>query len=78
MDFGLSDWEQEGLVRYKRKFTSEEKTISFLSYMPAGERSQQEQQGRVLLSRLTDLFTDESVPDPVTYKAGELLYRFFI
>src|SRR5204862_531939 len=30
MDFGLSDWDQEGLIRYKRKFASEEKSISFL------------------------------------------------
>ncbi len=29
LDFGLSDIDQEGLIRYKRKFGTEEKTISF-------------------------------------------------
>jgi lipid II:glycine glycyltransferase (peptidoglycan interpeptide bridge formation enzyme) len=36
LDFGLSDWDQEGLVRYKRKFASEEKTIFFLRYFSDG------------------------------------------
>lgn len=77
LDFGLSDWDQEGLVRYKRKFTTEEKTISFLRYAPDGAPTQKEKQVRNLLTQLTDLFTDESVPDSVTAKAGEVLYRFF-
>lgn len=79
LDFGLSDWDQGGLVRYKRKFATEEKTISFLRYDPFGETpAQQEQQVRHILPQLTDLFTDESVSDDVTEKAGEVLYRFFI
>ncbi len=77
LDFGLSDWDQEGLVRYKRKFATEEKTISFLRYAVDGAPTQQEQQVRNLLTRLTDLFIDESVPDSVTEQAGEILYRFF-
>jgi len=77
LDFGLSDWDQAGLVRYKRKFATEEKTISFLRYTPDGVPSQQETQVRSLLTRLTNLFTNESVPDHVTDKAGEVLYRFF-
>ncbi len=77
LDFGLSDWDQEGLVRYKRKFASEEKTISFLCYEPNGRPTYQEQQLSRLFSQLTELFTDESVPDTVTEKAGDILYRFF-
>jgi len=77
LDFGLSDWDQEGLVRYKRKFATEEKTISFLRYEPDGGPTYQEQQLRRLFPQLTDLFTDESVPDTITEKAGEILYRFF-
>ena len=38
---------------------------------------QRQQQIRGLLPHLTDLFTDRSVPDSVTEKAGDLLYRFF-
>jgi lipid II:glycine glycyltransferase (peptidoglycan interpeptide bridge formation enzyme) len=77
LDFGLSDWDQEGLVRYKRKFATEEKAISFLRYASDGTPTQQDQQVRRLLTQLTNLFTDESVPESITEKAGEILYRFF-
>lgn len=76
-DFGLSDWDQEGLIRYKRKYATEEKTICFLESkfqsapQPGADRMKQ------LLPRLTDLFTDASVPDAITERAGELLYGFF-
>jgi CelD/BcsL family acetyltransferase involved in cellulose biosynthesis len=76
-DFGLSDWDEEGLLRYKRKFATEEKAISFLRFTPDGPPGQQEQQARGLLNQLTDLFVDESVPDNISAKAGEILYRFF-
>jgi len=77
-DFGISDWDQEGLVRYKRKYATEEKTVSFLRYTPNGwEPSAQASQIGALFPKLTDLFTDETVPDHVTEKAGEVLYRFF-
>jgi len=77
LDFGLSDWDQEGLLRYKRKFATDEKTISFLRYMPARSPSPQEKMMRALLPQITDLFVDEAVPDSVTEKAGDTLYRFF-
>ena len=77
LDFGLSDWDQEGLVRYKRKFATEEKTISFLRHDPNDGPTYQEQQLSQLFPQLTDLFTDESVPDTITEKAGKILYRFF-
>jgi CelD/BcsL family acetyltransferase involved in cellulose biosynthesis len=76
-DFGLSDWEHEGLIHYKRKFATEERTISYLRYTPASAPSQQERQVRDLLSRMTDLFVDQSVPDSVTDRAGQELYRYF-
>jgi CelD/BcsL family acetyltransferase involved in cellulose biosynthesis len=77
LDFGLSDWDQEGLVQYKSKFASEEKTISFLQHLPPGWVNSQAQQVRDLLPRLTHLLTDESIPDHITEQAGETLYRFF-
>ncbi|MCB0195444.1 MAG: GNAT family N-acetyltransferase [Anaerolineae bacterium] len=77
-DFGISDWEQEGLVRYKRKYATKEKTISFLQYKPPNWKgSYQEQPLRQQLPHLTDLFTNASVPDNITERAGEILYRFF-
>ncbi len=77
LDLGLSDWDQEGLIRYKRKYATEEKTISFLRHTPEGSVNEREAQIRSLLPRLTDLFTDESVPNEITEKAGEVLYRYF-
>jgi CelD/BcsL family acetyltransferase involved in cellulose biosynthesis len=70
-DFGLSDWNGEGLVRYKRKYASDEKTITFLRSEPA------DTQTFGILPLITDLFTDETVPDAISEKAGEILYRLF-
>lgn len=77
LDFGLSDMDQEGLVRYKRKFGTEEKTISFLRFSPNGGPTLAEKEIRDLLGKLTTSFTNKSVPDPITEKAGEDLYRLF-
>lgn len=77
LDFGLSDWDQEGLLRYKRKYASHEKTISFLNHTPPQSPSETEKRIRQLLPKITDLFVDEAVPDHVSEQAGELLYRYF-
>jgi len=77
LDFGLSDWDQEGLLQYKRKFATKEKTISLLRYTPDGAPSAKEKQLRQLLPQLTDLFVDESVPDSITERAGDSLYQLF-
>jgi len=77
LDFGLSDIDQEGLVRYKRKFGTEEKTISFLRHAANGSPTFAEKQTRDLLAQLTHRFTDQMVPDRVTERAGEDLYRLF-
>lgn len=76
-DFGLSDWDQDGLLRFKRKFASQEKTITFLQHLPPGCPSPKELQMRQLLPQLTDLLVNETVPDSVTEKAGDILYRLF-
>jgi CelD/BcsL family acetyltransferase involved in cellulose biosynthesis len=76
LDFGLSDCDQEGLVRYKRMFGTEEKTISFLRYAPNAP-TPAEKELQELLAQLTHRFTDQLVPDLVTEKAGEDLYRLF-
>lgn len=76
-DFGLSDWDQEGLLRFKRKFATQEKPIAFLQHLPAGYPTPKEAQMRQLLPQLTKLFVDESVPDSITEKAGNILYQLF-
>ena len=77
LDLGLSDWDQEGLVRYKRKFGTEEKTISFLRCALNASSRTVENEMRDLLAKLTTRFTDRQVPDRVTERAGEDLYRLF-
>lgn len=77
LDFGLSDWDQEGLNRFKRKFASEEKTIFFLR----NDQTYPTDQGRQFMSLLlllTQLLTQHQVPDEITEQAGEMLYRYFI
>jgi len=73
----LSDIDQEGLVRYKRKFGTEEKTISFLRHEPNGGPTPAEKEMRQLLGKLANRFSDQLVPDLVTERAGEDLYRLF-
>ncbi|PYT96976.1 MAG: hypothetical protein DMG38_21835 [Acidobacteria bacterium] len=77
LDFGLSDIDQDGLIRYKCKFGTEEKTISFLHYSPNGGPTRTQKEIRELLGKLTARFTDHQVPDQITEKAGEDLYRLF-
>lgn len=76
LDFGLSEPDQEGLVRYKRKYATREKVVRFLRYRPepAGSRVHH---SRALLQQLTALLVAPSVPDDVAERAGELLYRHF-
>lgn len=77
IDFGLSDWDQEGLIRYKRKYANEEKTISFLESAASGRVNGATEDTARLLGQLTELLTDPSVPDTLTERAGSLLYRHF-
>jgi len=76
LDFGLSDWDQEGLLRFKRKYATEEKTIHSLQHVPHPP-SQREVELRNLLPRLTSLLTRPDVPDAVSEEAGNVLYRYF-
>lgn len=80
LDLGLSDWDQEGLVRYKRKYASEEGVIvGFERRGGAVDAHHGAAPGAgEMLRALTDLFTDDSVPDQVTARAGDLLYGYFV
>lgn len=77
LDLGLSDWDQDGLINFKRKYAEEEKAIAFLQFAPPGGRNGSRSLFHQLLPQLTDILTEETVPDTVTEKAGDLLYRFF-
>jgi CelD/BcsL family acetyltransferase involved in cellulose biosynthesis len=76
-DFGLSDSEQSGLVRYKRKFATEEREISLLRWRPESYADPRGEQAGRMLGRMTRLLTDPAVPDEIARAAGDDLYRFF-
>jgi CelD/BcsL family acetyltransferase involved in cellulose biosynthesis len=77
VDFGLTDADQDGLVRYKRKYATEEKTITLLRHNPPGSPSARDQRARDMLRELTRVVTDQSVPDAVSEQVGDVLYRYF-
>lgn len=75
VDFGVSDTDQDGLIRYKRKYATEEGDVLILKRVLDSEPP--EAAGRSVLGQVTDLLTDASVPDAITEQAGNALYRFF-
>jgi CelD/BcsL family acetyltransferase involved in cellulose biosynthesis len=78
LDFGLSDWDQAGLIRFKRKFSTEEKVIRFLQSQPSVNHHEGISHVQDILGGVTRLFTDPAVPDAVSEQAGALLYRYFV
>lgn len=75
LDWGLSDLDQPGLIAYKRKWATEQRTI--VTLRAGGEQARSSSEAGPMLGELTRLFTDDSVPDAVTRQAGTLLYRYF-
>ena len=79
IDFGLTDWDQDGLARFKRKFASHEEVISFIRHTPAGVNGSPEgARMRGALESLARLLAHPAVPDAITEEAGTALYRFFV
>ena len=76
VDWGLSDLDQPGLVRFKRKWaTDEHRLLTLRSGTPRPGPGAREFGDA--LSGLTGLLTDPAVPDAITERAGALLYRYF-
>jgi CelD/BcsL family acetyltransferase involved in cellulose biosynthesis len=76
LDFGASDEDQPGLVRFKRQFGAEEGLITALSIGGQGD-DPRDVAARRVLAAMQAIFCDAAVPDAVTAKAGDLLYRYF-
>jgi CelD/BcsL family acetyltransferase involved in cellulose biosynthesis len=76
VDWGLSDRDQPGLVAFKRKWASVERSLVTLRAGEPAAGPAQRGFGRAL-GELTGLLTDESVPDEITERAGAVLYRYF-
>ena len=77
LDFGLSDPGQPGLVRFKQKFATEERTISLLQSIPPGYADERAEAAGRVLQRLTAILTSSETPDDVTLAVGDELYRYF-
>jgi CelD/BcsL family acetyltransferase involved in cellulose biosynthesis len=76
VDWGLSDRDQPGLIGFKRKWASVERSLVTLRSGSVRQRPAQAAFGREL-GELTRLLTDDSVPDEITERAGAVLYRYF-
>ena len=76
-DWGVSDLDPPGLVDYKRKLCTDERKVSVLRYTPDGFANPVADEARPVLGELTKLLTREDVPDDITQRAGEILYRYF-
>jgi CelD/BcsL family acetyltransferase involved in cellulose biosynthesis len=75
VDWGLSDLDQPGLIAYKRKWATEQRTI--VTLRAGGEQARGSSEAGRMLGELTRLLTEDAVPDEVTRQAGALLYRYF-
>jgi acetyltransferase-like isoleucine patch superfamily enzyme/CelD/BcsL family acetyltransferase involved in cellulose biosynthesis len=77
-DWGVSDLDQPGLIRYKRKCATEERTVSVLTHVPAGYEPPANASGATeTLHTLAHAFAREDVPHEIVNAAAETLYRFF-
>jgi lipid II:glycine glycyltransferase (peptidoglycan interpeptide bridge formation enzyme) len=76
LDFGFSDADQPGLVRYKRKFATDESLVYRLQRgsTPAPASALTFSRN---LGELTRLLTDERMPDHIAESASTLLYQYF-
>ena len=76
LDFGFSDADQPGLVRYKRKFATEESRVYRLQRPGVPPPASAAAFG-ASLEALTRLLTDERVPADISEAASRYLYRYF-
>ena len=77
LDLGLSDHDQPSLIRYKRKFATDEQDIRFLEWLPQNYCNPHGGEASEIFNHLTRLLTDPTVPDEITRAAGDKFYRFF-
>jgi hypothetical protein len=76
-DFGASDLDQPGLLRFKRKFATVERKIFRLQFKPEDYFDGRASATNAALKSLTYWFTDPSVPDRITQGAGGDFYALF-
>ena len=76
-DFGASDLDQPGLLRFKRKFATVERTIVRLSCVPEGYVDPRARAAGGTLNALSHWLTEPNVPDEITQAASADFYRMF-
>lgn len=77
LDMGRSDIDQSGLVDFKDQFASVSRRLSTLHWSPSGHTNRIGDDVGGTLGDLTKLFTEPEVPNDVTARAGDRLYRYF-
>jgi hypothetical protein len=77
LDFGASDLNQPGLLRYKRKFATIERRIFRLRFEPKGYLDRRASAVNEALRSLSHWLTDPSVPDRITQAAADDFYALF-
>jgi lipid II:glycine glycyltransferase (peptidoglycan interpeptide bridge formation enzyme) len=77
LDLGPSDDNQPGLIRFKQDSGATASEVQFLRWVPDGWDDSRAAEVRRLLGQLTALLIEPSVPDDVSMRAGDLLYRYF-
>lgn len=75
LDWGLSDLDQPGLLRFKRKWGAAEGRI--VTVRGGGEPRPGAPGAAEMLGELTRLLTDDAVPEEIAARAGAILYRNF-
>ncbi len=77
LDLGPSDDTQPGLIRFKQDSGATCGELSFLRWSPEAWDDPRAAEVRRVLGQLTGLLTEASVPDEISIRAGDLLYRYF-
>ncbi|MEM9654391.1 MAG: GNAT family N-acetyltransferase [Actinomycetota bacterium] len=75
LDLGRSDLDQPGLVDFKRRFGATATALH--RYRSKDQLFQEVSEMDRLLTDLTGLMTQSTVPDHITERAGDRLYRLF-
>ncbi len=76
LDLGRSDIDQPGLIDFKRRFGAVRSELTTFCYEPLN-KIDATGEVRETLGKLTALFVSPDVPDEITERAGDLVYRYF-
>jgi hypothetical protein len=77
LDMGLTQADNEGLVRFKESLGGDSEPVTYYRYLPANHDQTGEKHLKALLSKLTGYFVDSAESEAHLQKAAELLYRYF-